>query len=676
MPDPSHRLDQGPGATSELGRLDRADCGFECTHDRRRRPILAKIGAFHRGERGAVNQIGDYGMIGDCHSLALVGLDGSIDWLCFPRFDAPSVFARCLDPGAGHFRIAPAGVDRATRRSYLPSTNVLTTTFEGADGQVEVTDCMPVDPFDRSQPAAVTGHSSVLRRVRCTTGRARVELDLRPRFEYGVVQPRFTSEGPTAACVVGGPDALDVRASHPLRVDRDHVTASWDLVAGDEVWIEVRWRAAHEPVPEEPADPVGAMRARLADTVSFWSAWLERCTYHGEHERRVHRSALVLKALTYAPTGAVIAAGTTSLPEWIGGQRNWDYRFTWIRDATLTLASLVLLGFLDEAAAFKGWLERTGAGRPEELQIMYRVTGERLLPELTLDHLAGHRDSGPVRIGNGAAGQLQLDSLGQLLEAGHLFGQAGGELTVDNAAFLSRVADLTVQSWQRPDQGIWEIRDEPRHFVHSKLNCWVALDRAVRLADAGRLTGDHERWRSERDALAEWLVQEGAPQGWFTQAAGFPLADAAALLVPALGFLPPADPRVTATIDVVSRDLSDGVLVHRYAHPDGLAGQEGAFLLCSFWLFDAMLHAGRLDEAEALLARLLDLGNDVHLFAEMVDPATGEQLGNTPQAFTHMAVVTSCSYLAAARRGELPPPTEAFSFVEAALARSAGDLTT
>lgn len=617
-----------------------------------------------------MNRIGDYGVIGDCHSLALVGTDGSIDWLCFPRFDSPSVFARNLDPEAGHFRIAPAGADRAARRSYLPSTNALVTTFEDEAGVVEITDCMPVAPFDSTRPAAVSNHASVLRKVRCSSGRSNIEVDVRPRFEYGLVHPRFTPEGETGACIVGGPDALDVRSSHPLLVTRDHLTASWDLSAGDEAWIEMRWRPAHADIPPEPADPIADMRSRLADTISFWTDWLGRCVYEGEHERRVHRSALVLKALTYAPTGAVIAAGTTSLPEWIGGERNWDYRFTWIRDATLTLASLALLGYLDEAAAFKGWLERTGAGRPEELQIMYRVAGERFMPELTLDHLAGHRGSGPVRIGNAAAGQLQLDSLGQLLEAGHLFGQAGGELTVDNAAFLSRVADLTVRSWQLPDQGIWEIRDDPRHFVHSKLNCWVALDRAVRLADAGKLLGDHEQWRSARDDLADWLVEEGAPQGWFTQAAGFPLADAAALLVPAVGFLPPGDPRVTATIDVVSRDLSDGVLVHRYAHHDGLTGQEGAFLLCSFWLVDAMIHAGRVDEADELLARLLELGNDVHLFAEMIDPGTGEQLGNTPQAFTHMAVVTSCSYLAAARRGELPPPTEAFSFVETALGRS------
>jgi len=618
----------------------------------------------------ALNRIGDYAMIGDCHSLALVGRDGSIDWLCFPRFDSPSVFARSLDEDGGHFRVAPAAEARDISRTYLPSTNVLATTFVTNDGVLELTDCMPVQPFDPGRPAAVDHHASVLRRARCTSGHVTVAVNLRPRFEYGAVLPRFTLTSTTTAAIVGGPDALWVRATRELGGDRGHVTAHWQLSAGDEAWVEVEWTAAADRSPHDGvADHATAMAKRFTETVAFWEAWLARCTYVGDHERRVHRAALVLKALTYAPTGAVVAAGTTSFPEWIGGRRNWDYRFTWIRDATLTLASLALLGYLPEAAAFKGWLERTAAGRPEDLQIMYRVTGERLLPELELGHLAGHRGSLPVRIGNGAAGQLQLDSLGQLLDAGYLFGRAGGSLTLDNAAFLRQVADLTVRAWRRPDQGIWEMRDEPRHFVHSKLNCWMALDRAVRLAEADRLAGDVGLWRTERDAIAGWLLSEGSPDGWFVQAAGHSLADAAALIIPALGFLPPADPRVLATIDVVQRDLSDGAYVHRYLSPDGLSGDEGAFLLCSFWLLDALVHAGRLDEAETLLERLFGVANDVGLYAEMVDPSSGEQLGNTPQAFTHMAVVTSCSAISAARRGELPPPESAFSFIEASLDR-------
>ncbi len=617
-----------------------------------------------------MNRIGDYGMIGDCHSLALIGRDGSVDWLCFPRFDSPSVFGRALGADAGHFRVSPVDGVREVRRTYLPSTNVLATTFITDDGELEVTDCMPVRRFDPDNPTAVSNHAAVLRRVRCTAGKVEAEVDLCARFEYGTVLPRVTSASPHAVTVVGGPDAMWVRASGALQCEGPRISAHWRLTAGEEQWVEAEWTPAVGPNPHTGiSDPRRDMEARFADTVAFWEAWLSGCSYLGDHDRRVHRAALVLKALTYAPTGAVVAAGTTSLPEWIGGGRNWDYRFTWIRDATMTLASLALLGYIGEAAAFKGWLERTGAGRPEDLQIMYRVTGERLLPEIELAHLDGHRSSGPVRIGNGAAGQVQLDSLGQLLEAGYLFGRAGGELTVDNAGFLRRVADLTVMAWRRPDQGIWEIRDEPRHFVHSKLNCWVALDRAVRLAESGRLEGDVETWRRERDAVASWLRSEGSPDGWYVQAAGHPLADAATLLVPALGFLPPAHPSVLATIDVIQRDLSDGVHVHRYRSPDGLPGDEGAFLLCSFWLLDALIHARRLDEAEALLERLLSLSNDVGLYAEMVDPSTGELLGNTPQAFTHMAVVTSCSAMSAARRGQLPPPDTAFSFVEAALDR-------
>jgi GH15 family glucan-1,4-alpha-glucosidase len=626
------------------------------------------MGAEHEG--GRVNRIGDYAMIGDCHTLALVGRDGSIDWLCFPRFDSPSLFARSLDEDGGHFRVAPEEEVREVRRSYLPSTNVLQTTFVCAAGVLELTDCMPVRPFDPQTPAAVEHHASILRRVRCTSGRVSAVVDLRPRFEYGTVLPRFTPTSATTAAIVGGCDALWVRASHELTGDRAHVGAQWALAAGDEVWLEMAWTQAAGPSPFGGTSvPVVDMANRFAETVGFWEAWLSRCSYVGDHARRVHRAALALKALTYAPTGAVVAAGTTSFPEWLGGVRNWDYRYTWIRDATLTLASLALLGFLPEAAAFKGWLERTGAGRPEDLRIMYRVTGERLLPELELEHLRGHGDSAPVRIGNAAAGQLQLDSLGQLLEAGYLFGRAGGELTVDNAEFLRQVADLTVREWRRPDQGIWEIRDAPRHFVHSKLNCWMGLDRAVRLAEAGMLHGDVAHWRAERDAIAEWLRTEGSPAGWFVQAAGHPIADAAALLVPALGFLPPAHPTVLATIEVVQRDLCDGVHVFRYLHPDGLPGDEGAFLLCSFWLLDALVHAGRLDEAEAILERLLGMANDVGLYSEMVDPSTGEQLGNTPQAFTHMAVVTSCSAISAARRGDLPPPDQAFCFIEASLDR-------
>ena len=615
------------------------------------------------------NGIGDYAVLGDCHSLALVGRDGSIDWCCFPRFDSSSVFGRALDAErGGSFAVRPAGEIVHVERSYLPATNVLTTRFRTATGELELTDCMPVARFDPDRPAAVHSRHSVLRRLRSTGGRVTARIVVEPRVEYGMVTPRHTATSDRTCTMIGGPDALWIRATQPLHCESAHVVTEWDLTNGQEEWIEVAWTPAAGADPIAGDDPRSAMHERLTDTISFWENWFDRsCNYDGEHHRTVHRSALILKALTYAPTGAVVAAGTTSLPEWIGGERNWDYRFTWIRDATLTLSSLVILGSLGEAEAFKGWLERTGAGRPEDLQIMYRITGERLLPEVELTHLPGHRGSAPVRIGNGAAGQLQLDSYGQLVEAGHLFARAGGKLTPSNGEYLSRVADLTAESWQYPDQGIWEIRDEPRHFVHSKLSCWVALDRATRMARAGQLQGRVDVWERERDLLADWLRSAASPDGWFVQAADRQVADASTLLVPALGFLPVAHPSVAKTMEVVARDLGRGPLLRRYLNPDGLDGEEGAFLLCSFWLLDCLIHSRRLDEADEMMEALLGLSNDVGVFSEMVDPSTGEALGNTPQAFTHMGVVASCAALTAARQGRLPSPEEPYVFAEAVL---------
>ncbi len=617
------------------------------------------------------NRIGDYAMIGDCHSLALVGRDGSVDWACFPRFDSPSVFARMLDERrGGHFSVHPAAGTRGVRRHYVEDTNVLVTEFDTASGVLEVTDCMPVEPLDPKQPTSVRSHHAILRRARCVAGEVEVRLDVRPRFEYALVIPRIRLESPTSAEVVGGATALRVRSTEPLADEGEAIGACWRLGRDHEAWIEVAWASAHDPSPDESAVPYEVdLPYRLDQTIDYWQEWSSRCRYEGDFAGAVHRSALVLKALTYSPTGAVIAAGTTSLPEWVGGARNWDYRYTWIRDATLTLTSLFVLGYDDEAAALERWLERTGAGRPEDLQIMYGIGGERMLPELELDHLGGHRDSRPVLIGNAAVKQKQLDSYGQILDAAYLYGKAGGELSESNWAFLVGLADVVARDWRRPDHGIWEMRDRPRHFVHSKLNCWVALDRAIKIAGAFGLPGDVANWEREREHLRTYLLEEGAPNGWFHQAAGVEVPDAATLLVPALGFLPTDHPLVQETMAVVQRDLAHDGLVHRYLSPDGLDGREGAFLLCSFWLLDCLTHAGRLDEAEALLGRLLGLANDVGLFAEEVDTATGEQLGNTPQAFTHMALVASCAHLAAARRGALPDDGEPHAYAELAVDR-------
>jgi GH15 family glucan-1,4-alpha-glucosidase len=599
-----------------------------------------------------VHRIAEYALLGDCHSSALVARDGSIDWATFPAFDSPAVFARILDERGGHFRVSPAEAFES-ERAYLPDTNVLVTTFKTEAGVVEVTDCMPLVAGNAHEPSSVRSHHSILRRVRCTRGSAAVDIEVAPRFEYGAYAPRFRAPIPTLGEIVGGADALLVASTLPVDARDDHLGARWSLTAGEEAWIEVEWYPACElPLLRAPVEPETFAR-HLESTIEFWREWMRGCWYEGEHEALVRRSALVLKALTYAPSGAVVAAPTTSLPEAIGGARNWDYRYTWIRDATLTLTALYTLGFRGEADAFKTWLERTGAGRPEDLQIMYGIDGRRSLPERELPHLAGHRGSRPVRVGNGAVKQSQLDAYGQILEAAYLYGKLGGSLDDDNWRFLEGLADIVADTWREPDHGIWEMRDKPRHFTHSKLHCWLALDRAIKLGEA---LGRRERvdaWTEARDQVAAYLEREAAPDGWFVQAPERPEADASVLMIPAVGFLPASDPRVLQTLDAVRRDLGRNGLLHRYVGDDGLEGGEGAFLLCSFWLIDALVYAGRVDEAEAIFERVAALQNDVGLFAEEADDSTGEALGNFPQAFTHMALVTSAAHLSLARRGEI-----------------------
>jgi GH15 family glucan-1,4-alpha-glucosidase len=599
------------------------------------------------------NRIGDYALIGDCHSAALVGRDGSVDWACFPRFDSPSVFARILDVNrGGSMQVRPARI-RSIERAYLNDTNVLVTTFTCDTGVLEVTDCMPIGRLDPDDLTRVAAREAILRRVRCTEGAVDVTLVVAPRFEYGDLVPLFSLTSDRTGRIVGGAHALWVTASARLDWQAEALSGSWHLETGQAEWLEVDWTPSN--VQRGRTIPTrDAYERRLEDTIAYWRAWIDRCWYEGEHQEAVRRSALVLKALTYAPTGAVVAAPTTSLPEEIRGERNWDYRYTWIRDATLTLTSLFVLGFAEEADAFKTWLALASAGRAGDLQIMYGIRGRRLLPEFTLDHLDGHRESRPVRVGNAAARQTQLDMYGQILQSAYLYARAGGRVRPAEWLFLSELAQQVVQRWDQPDRGIWEVRGRSRHFTHSKLNCWMALDRAVRLAALVDLPAPVPRWQTVRDRIRAWLLHEAAPDGWFRQAAEVDAPDAATLLIPAFGFLPVADPLVQRTIEVVCEQLSYDGLVDRYRVEDGLAGGEGAFLLCSFWLLDCLTHAGRLDEADRLLERLLGLANDVGLYAEEVDPATGELLGNFPQAFTHMALVTSCAHLSAAKRGEVP----------------------
>jgi GH15 family glucan-1,4-alpha-glucosidase len=594
--------------------------------------------------------IEDYALIGDCRSAALVGRDGSIDWLCFPRFDAPSVFGKILDlDRGGSFEVTMRNGE-PVGRAYLDDTNVLITRFEGPDGTLEVTDAMPLREA-ATHAEELTKHTLV-RGFRCVQGEVRVELLCWPRFEYGRFTPRFLQISPVTVDIVGGADALLCTATQPIQAFPEAVGASWTLVAGETAWFRLSYRRSFQETPEVAPGSTGVEVPAVVDaTAAWWRAWASRCSYEGPYQAMVRRSALALKLLTYQPSGAVVAAPTTSLPEEIGGVRNWDYRYTWVRDSTLTLTSLAVLGYTEEAEAFKTFLGRAGAGRPQDLQIMFGIGGERALPEIELPHLSGYRGSRPVRIGNGAATQLQLDSYGQILDAGYLLGRVGGELTEDNWRFLAGLTDIVVQRWREPDHGIWEMRDEPRHFTHSKLNCWVALDRAIKIAEAHGLDGAIDVWREERTAIERFLLDEAASVGWFQQAAGVEMPDASSLLVPALGFLPTTHPLVLETIAQVRKHLERNGLVYRYLSTDGIPGGEGAFLLCSFWLVDCLIWSGALDEAEALLAQLLGYANDVGLFAEEVDPDTGHALGNFPQAFSHMALVQSCANLRAARGG-------------------------
>ena len=614
---------------------------------------------------GMRQRIDDYALLGDCHSAALVGRDGSIDWACFPRFDSPAVFCRLLDVRrGGSFGVSPEGTFHSTRR-YLEDTNVLVTTFTTPTGVLELTDCMPVRP-GLSRGARVGTRHSLLRRLRCLGGEVKARVVVSPRFEYGAFVPRIRFTSPHAAELLGGADALWVTATHPLSGNDTALRARWPLKAGDEAWVEAAWTPSLvERGPAELPD-LAMMRRRLEETVAFWREWISHCAYDGEYTRAVRRSALVLKALTYAPSGAIIAAPTTSLPEEPGGERNWDYRYTWLRDTALTLISLMLLGYQEEALAFRYWLTRTSAGRAEDIQIMYGIRGHRLLPEVELTHLEGHRGSRPVRIGNGAVKQLQLDVFGEMLEGAWLFSKMGLRLMPGDWDFLSRLVEDVCERWREPDQGLWEIRDEPRHFLHSKLLCWVALDRAIRIARARRFPAPVGRWMRERALLRRYLLDAGARHGWFSQAVDSDNADASVLQLPALGFLPATHPMVSRTVAIIRQRLERDGLLYRYDSPDGLRGGEGTFLLCSFWLHDVLVHSGRTGEAEGLLRHLLSLSNDVGLYGEEAVPGTGEALGNFPQAFTHMALVASCAQLSAARAFPLPRPG-AYDYADFAL---------
>ncbi|MDX2294754.1 MULTISPECIES: glycoside hydrolase family 15 protein [Streptomyces] len=578
-------------------------------------------------------RIDDYALIGDLQTAALVGRDGSIDWLCLPRFDSAACFAALLgDEDNGHWRIAPTGAGTCASRRYAEDSLVLETLWETRTGTVRVTDFMP--QRDRAP--------DLVRIVEGVSGRVEMSAVLRLRFDYGSIVPWVRrSDGHRVA--VAGPDAVWLRSEPPVKTwGQQYATCSaFTVTAGERVAFVLTWHPSHERRPPL-VDPFEALEHSLAD----WRAWTARCAYRGPYRSAVVRSLITLKALTYAPTGGIVAAPTTSLPEEIGGVRNWDYRACWLRDSSLTLGALLAAGYADEAAAWRDWLLRSVAGDPADLQIMYGPAGERRLPETSLPWLRGYADSAPVRTGNAAVDQFQLDVYGEVMDSLYLAREAG--IPPERHAWNLQLSLLGFleSHWRDPDEGLWEVRGPRRHFTHSKVMAWVAADRAVRTLEADpSLPGEPDRWRALRDEIhAEVCARAYDPvRNTFTQSYGSAELDAATLLIPRVGFLPPDDPRVVGTVDAVRAGLTHRGFLRRYSPDsgavDGLPGREGTFLVCSFWLADALRMTGREDEARELFERLVGLTNDVGLLAEEYDPASGRHLGNFPQAFSHIGLV-------------------------------------
>jgi GH15 family glucan-1,4-alpha-glucosidase len=597
--------------------------------------------------------ISDYGMIGDMHSCALISRAGSIDWCCFPRFDSPSVFGRILDwQKGGHFQLAPPDT-RCIRRRYLPETNIVESTFETADGTAVLTDFMPVHPHSKpEQPREVGSRQQVVRILRCTAGTVDFSMKCVPRFDYGSVIPHAQIVSDNAGFAHGGGDAVTLFCTSPLNVENDSFLASGRLRSGEEVCAAVTYRAsfAHEvEIPDE-----GELKRCLEETTAFWRAWIGLGKFEGEYREDLMRSALTLKALTYAPSGGLVAAASTSLPEDIGGERNWDYRYTWIRDTSFAIYALSILGYRQEGEAFKDWLEWSTAGRAQDLQIMYGVGGERRLTESILSDLEGYRRSQPVRIGNAAHCQLQLDVYGELLDSAHLYRKFDGKIDADYWEYLTRVVDFVIEHWREPDDGIWETRGGPRDFVFSKVMCWVALDRAIKAARALDLPADLDRWRDVRSEIKDDVFIKGfdPERGAFVQSYGSKNLDAAALMLPLVGFIRADEPRMRSTIDAIERELtSPHGLVYRYRDfDDGLSGGEGTFLMCAFWLADNLIQLGQLERARALFEQLESHANDLGLFSEQIDGVNGQMLGNFPQAFSHMALINTAVMLERAER--------------------------
>ena len=589
--------------------------------------------------------IGEYALLSDCRSAALVSRHGSVDWLCFPRFDGPSVFCRLLDPAGGHFAIRPAGEFQVSRR-YVEQTLVLETTFTTARGTAVLTDALAVGPSERGHHLGVHSPGMLLRSLACTDGEIQAEISYAPRPQYGLIHPVLVPVAGGLA-VQGGDDQLLLSTSVSFGVEDATATATVRLTVGQAAVFALGYGEMTSPaLAPWSADEV---TGRLDDTLEGWRSWSAlHQNYEGPWRELVRHSGRVLQAMTFAQTGAIVAAPTTSLPEVVGGERNWDYRYTWVRDASLTMEALWVAACPDEANKFFGFLaDAAAASGPQgaaDLQIMFGVGGERDLSERELPHLAGWRGSRPVRVGNGAWLQRQLDVYGELLRAAQRLVDQLGELDPVTRRFLTTAADTAAARWRGKDQGIWEIRGEPRDFLYSKLMCWVALDCAITLA--GHL-GAEDRvadWAATRDEIRQAILTQGWNEraGAFTQAFGSEDLDASSLMLAITGFLPADDPRMKATIDAIARRLTDERgLVYRYLTRDGLAGKEGTFLLCTFWLAQAQALAGDVEAAKASFERAIGAINDVGLLAEEVDSGSGEMLGNFPQAFSHIGLVNA-----------------------------------
>jgi GH15 family glucan-1,4-alpha-glucosidase len=615
--------------------------------------------------------IGDYALLSDCRSAALVSRAGSVDWLCFPRFDGPSVFGRLLDDDAGHFSIRPAGQTDVTR-AYLDQTMVLETTFHTASGVAVLVDALAVGRNDRGHDLGAGSPGVLLRQLTCTQGQVEVVVSYAPRPEYGLIHPILEAI-PGGLAARGGADQLLLSTPVDLQVEGASATGRFTLRAGESVSFALEHGRMWEPAlaawkQEEVA-------ARLADTMEGWRSWSAmHQTYEGPWRDLVHHSGRVLQALTFEPTGAIVAAPTTSLPEAVGGERNWDYRYTWVRDACLTMEALWVAACPDEANKFFAFLASAAASqlhRGVDLQIMFGIGGERDLTERELPHLRGWRDSRPVRVGNGAWDQRQLDVYGELLGAAQRLVEQLGELDPITRRFLAAAADTAAVRWTEKDQGIWEIRGEPRDFLYSKLMCWVALDRAIALAEPLGAKDRVEGWTATRDEIRGAILERGWSEsaGAFVQAFGGDDLDASNLMLAITGFLPGDDPRMKATIDATAKRLTDERgLVYRYLAHDGLEGEEGTFLLCTFWLAQAQALAGEVEQAKATFERAIAYANDVGLLAEEVDVGGTEMIGNYPQAFSHIGLVNAAWAIAQAeedapgasrpgRNGRLPFPT-------------------